>query len=123
MNFIILFKSIIKTSKKFNINIDDDIINIFFSFMLIEKNLKKYSIIKDKKFVKKLKTENDIFNNNKQNCFNSISLCREYNIFDNMIVFYNDFLQLYQNKFKNNFKDKTYLNDNIKTSNYEIIDI
>lgn len=123
LNFIILFKHIIKTSKKFNFNINNDVINIFFSIMLIEKYLKKYSIIKDKKFVEKLKTENDIFNNNKQNCFNSISLCREYNIFDNMIVFYNDFLQIYQNKFKNNFKDKTYLNDNIKTSNYEIIDI
>lgn len=123
LNFIILFKYIIKTSKNFNFKIDNDIINIFFSIMLIEKNLKKYCIIKDKEFIEKFKNKNDDFNNIKQNCFNSISLCEEYNIFDNMKNFYNNFLDLHENKFKNIFKYKTYLDNNIKTNNYEIIDI
>ena len=123
LNFIILFKSIIKTSKNFNFKVDNDVINIFFSIMLIEKYIKKYSILKDKEFIANLKNENEHFANIKNHCFNSISLCREYNIFDNMIVFYNNFLNLHDNKFKNIFKDKTYLDDNIKTNNYEIIDI
>lgn len=110
INFLDIAKLIIKISKKYNSKINNEPFNIILSYMLIEKNLKKYYIIKDEKSLNNIVTKQEKYNNIKQNCYNNIAFCNEYNIFNKMLEFYQEFIKNNDDKFENNFS-------NIKKSN------
>ena len=74
--------------------------------MLIEKNLKKYFIIKNEKSLSNYVSKSDKYNNIKQNCFNNIIFCKELNIFNKMVEFYQEFININDDKFENKFKNK-----------------
>ena len=106
IDFLTLIKMLIFISNKYGSKLNNEPFNIILSFILIEKNLKKFFIIKDEKSLINYVSKSDKYNNIKQNCFNNISFCKEYKIFNKMIEFYEEFITINDNKFENNFQNK-----------------
>jgi predicted unusual protein kinase regulating ubiquinone biosynthesis (AarF/ABC1/UbiB family) len=115
INFLHIAKLIIKISKKYNCKINNEPFNIILSFMLIEKNLKKFYIIKDEKSLNNIVTREEKYNNIKQNCYSNIAFCNEYHIFYKMMNFYQEFIYINDDKFENNFSIRK--KNNIKKNN------
>ena len=116
INFINFFNIIITITNKFNCKIKNEPFNIFLSFMLIEKNLKKYEIIKNQSNVN-FSDKHHEFNSIKESCFNIISFCNEYKIFKDMSNFHKNFIEKYSKKFNNTFA----INNNNNNNNNIII--
>ena len=125
IDFLTLIKMLIYISNKYKSKLNNEPFNIILSFMLIEKNLKKFFIIKDEKSLINYVSKSDKYNNIKQNCFNNIAFCKEHNIFYKIIEFYEEFINNNDNKFENNFQNNNLIKSR-KKKEYQknnIIDI